>query len=388
MSKIRNATKIAGSFTVQNWKEQRTELLTIRREDAGAWREAFDIFRHRVETRFLTPIDVILEKDIRKGEGFAIVALQCILVEFFEAFHQGKLYTMPMPREKQAVLADELGIDEAMLRGHLQPNEYSSSWKLFGDFLKTHVPFRDVFTSRKLRSTFYYHIRCGLLHEDATKGSSVIRDVCPDEGREDVFAERKADDGLDLIIYRTTFQKALRDYLETYMQELVESDPLKINYIRKVDDLCQIQRVYYFAHGPDMAQEHIESRIGFTHTQYTGRIRNYELTFDRPGNGAGSRSNITSREAGAAWGVCYEIDAEQLELLAEKHETDCDIVDVAFFYDDRDEGDEKMILAKAFRARERSDAPPDPSHVRMTAVGAREKGLPEEWVRFIEQQEP
>jgi hypothetical protein len=51
---------------------------------------AFDIFFYtRIKTRFLNPIDWILEKRHDKGEGFSVVALQRILIEFLEAFYQG-----------------------------------------------------------------------------------------------------------------------------------------------------------------------------------------------------------------------------------------------------------------------------------------------------------
>ena len=66
-----------------------------------------------LRTRFLNPIDWILEKRHDCGEGFSVVALQCVLIEFLEAFYQGSLYTTSKkPREF----------------------EYNSSKQLFSDF--------------------------------------------------------------------------------------------------------------------------------------------------------------------------------------------------------------------------------------------------------------
>jgi hypothetical protein len=86
-----NDFKIAGNFKVTDWKNLRENLSTDDVENTENWDKVFNIFKVRVETRFLNPINEILRMypDGGKGEGFSVVALQCILIEFFEAFYKG-----------------------------------------------------------------------------------------------------------------------------------------------------------------------------------------------------------------------------------------------------------------------------------------------------------
>src|SRR6266508_858094 len=145
MGRIKGDTKIASNFTVDHWKRLRLRLLTDDFDNPVAWAEAFDVFFNRIEIRFLNPINKILSISRFEGEGFSASALQCILVEFLEAFYQGKTYTPPRTEEEIQRRANRLGISAETLEAHLQPNEYNSSAKLFRDFLTGHEPFRHEF---------------------------------------------------------------------------------------------------------------------------------------------------------------------------------------------------------------------------------------------------
>jgi len=76
-----NNFKIAGNFRVNDWKELEISLSTDDVQNTENWDKAFNIFEVRVKTRFLNPINEILRMypDSGKGEGFSVVALQCIL---------------------------------------------------------------------------------------------------------------------------------------------------------------------------------------------------------------------------------------------------------------------------------------------------------------------
>jgi len=45
--------------------------------------------------------------------------------------------------------------------------------------------------------------------------------------------------------------------------ELILSDKLKKAFIRKMDDLCQMERIYYFAYGSNLNYDIINKRTGF-----------------------------------------------------------------------------------------------------------------------------
>lgn len=234
--------KIAGEeYKVIHWKELRvTENLDENLEEEK-WSKAFNMFETRVNTRFLDPIDKLLGMYIEdgkeiypikgKGEGFSAVALQCILIEFFGAFYKGLIYD---------------------LKPALQ-YEYGSNVveKIYMPFLADQKPFSTYFcndektnaTCRKVSArTFYNNFRCGLIHEAATKGSSIIRgekrdkDDNPLDLEHNILIEKL--DG-KIIFYRTPFQKALKQYLKTYESNLMKSKTLRRAFLRKMDNICQ-----------------------------------------------------------------------------------------------------------------------------------------------------
>ena len=78
--------KIAGKLTIRQWKELDKKL---NNEEAICWEYAFSFFEERIKTRYLKPIEAILNMGDNKGEGFAVVNLQCSLIETIESFIQG-----------------------------------------------------------------------------------------------------------------------------------------------------------------------------------------------------------------------------------------------------------------------------------------------------------
>lgn len=215
MPQIKDETQISGIYSVGDWKRDRQSLLTNNHYDI--WQAAFNVFYTRVKTRFLTPIDRILASDIKGGEGFTVAAIQCILVEFLAAFYFGKIYVS--------------GKEESELSEH----EYSSSTKLVVDFLTGCEPFKDSFNSKQIARDFFSYIRCGLLHEAATKKSAVI---WVSEPHEDLIIKKVSG---NLVLYRDNLQQAIVDFLNKYKKELQESQELQSSFIRKMDDICQIR---------------------------------------------------------------------------------------------------------------------------------------------------
>src|SRR5690606_28302003 len=78
--------RIAEKLTIRQWKE----LDKILNNKENVCREyAFRIFEERIRTHYLKPIEAILNMGDNKGEGFAVVNLQCSLIETIESFIQG-----------------------------------------------------------------------------------------------------------------------------------------------------------------------------------------------------------------------------------------------------------------------------------------------------------
>ena len=77
--------------------EEKEEWLIIRQIVKGSaemndeWKLALNLFEKRIKDRYFTPIKYIIEQGKKIGEGFAIVSLQCSLIETFASFRGGKI---------------------------------------------------------------------------------------------------------------------------------------------------------------------------------------------------------------------------------------------------------------------------------------------------------
>ena len=149
------APRIAGNLTTEDWDERKMLLDGDDATDAD-WRKAVDdFFLQRIQKRYLDPIKILQVIGDGDGEGFAIVTIQCALIEFLAALRSGKKYTTK--------------------RGQVGENEYNSCRELFRDFLHPVSPFATCFPSPESAENFYKFIRCGLLHEAQSKSGWRIR---------------------------------------------------------------------------------------------------------------------------------------------------------------------------------------------------------------------
>jgi gamma-glutamylcyclotransferase (GGCT)/AIG2-like uncharacterized protein YtfP len=366
MAKIHDDIKIAGNHTVKDWKRDRIVLLKNPGNDQ-LWQNAFNVFRARVKSRFLSPIEKILSGNENKGEGFSAVAIQCILVEFLEAFYQGKVYAAYSPDDELESRAAKLGLRVDQLRGHNQPNEYSSSSKLFRDFLTGHEPFRTWFDRNSKAAAFYTDFRCGLLHEAATKKTAIIR-----AGSDDGPIIEK--DSNSFILYRNSFQKAILSFVEAYFDDLLVNDALKLAFIRKMDDICQIARAFYFAYGSNMKTERLKERIGNVHNAFRGELRDFEFLYNKKSVDGSSKANIRPGVGQTVHGVCFEIDEASFEDL-KTCEKGYDLNEVPIFTPDGN-----LIISRTFISESLSAEPPTKEYVGLVIEGAKKYGLPDDYI--------
>lgn len=145
--------RIAGLNTAKQWMALKKRLQS--KPSPRLWDSAFRRFyRMRIDTRYLDPIASVQRHDTHRGEGFAIAALFCSLIEFLESCERGDNFHYIGGKGDT-----------------LQPNEYDQrqASAYFKDFLKTRKPF-DTLIPSALVDSFYRDVRCGLLHEARTKG--------------------------------------------------------------------------------------------------------------------------------------------------------------------------------------------------------------------------
>ena len=199
---------IAGCLTAEDWRKLRAELHASDR--TSPWDRAYrDYYRQRLDLRYLEPIRTLQENGSYQGEGFSIVSIQCALIEFLAATHNGCAYRF-------------------LTRGEiLGPHEYSSSRQLFVDFLQQVPPFSSVFTTPAIATEFYGSVRCGLLHEATTKNGWRIHASGP-----------AAIDAAKKIVFRNQFQTLMLAYIEDFGARLLNDKDLQEAFLRKFDRLA------------------------------------------------------------------------------------------------------------------------------------------------------
>ncbi len=287
MAKISSQTHISPDFAAEQWPELRKKLIqSLEGAWNNDWETCLNVLSERVKTRFINPIDIIIRNDSKKGEGFTVVSILCILLEFFSALHQGKIYKK----------ADE--------NYSLLPFEYTSSGSLFKDFLTTQRPFKEVFTN-SLAGNFFSDVRCGLLHEARTKQAWRIKEKHPDKIYESI--------GQDHILYRTNFFNTLKGWFQDYKIQVRSDNTLKNNLLRKMDDILDISRCLYFAYGSNMNLNQLKNdRKVSVFSIYTGVLENYFLFFNKLSKDGTGKANIVERVGCQVYGIIYEVTKSDL----------------------------------------------------------------------------
>lgn len=211
---MNDTTRIAGYKTVLDWKNLRNQIRSDV-NNSNLWNEAFDLFEDRLETRYFKPIKDIKENDQYNGEGFAITAILCSLIEFLESTFTGEIYRYC--RDNQ-----------------LQQFEYNKSKQKFISFFENRPSFNTIFTSANgLATQFYANVRCGLLHEASTKGNWTIRI----DNSTNFYELRDESHVIDRII----FEKKIREYVSNYKTLLLANNNLKSAFIRKMNNTAGLQ---------------------------------------------------------------------------------------------------------------------------------------------------
>ena len=206
--------RIAGKYTDKQWATLRKRLQA--KPTKRLWDSAFRRFyRMRIDTRYLKPIASILKHDTELGEGFAMVALFCSLLEFLESCERGDNFHF---------------IGKAKER--LKDNEYDEhqASRYFKNFLKTRKPFNEAIPL-ELVDSFYQDVRCGLLHETRTKGGWLI------STKESDGALISQENG-KIILFRNQLIPALEVYFLEYRKRLFTNTETQKAFIRKFDHLC------------------------------------------------------------------------------------------------------------------------------------------------------
>ena len=172
-------------------------------ESETDWPVAIEMLKDRLETRYLEHIRTLLPC---KTSGFAVLALDCALIETLEQFRRGKRKT---PQR--------------------QGKEY------FVSFL-TSTAFGKYFP-RHRAEVFYTEIRCGLLHQSEAGGMSRIKrgNSLP------LVGDTKGNSGV--VINKEAFHALLEAVIADYYTKLADgTEPqLREFFRKKMDAICRVE---------------------------------------------------------------------------------------------------------------------------------------------------
>ena len=163
---------ISPNYRADDWRN-----LKLDAPDSPDWVNAVEIFHDRIHGRFLAPVEALTthsDLKIRAFSGFAILAIDCLLIETLYQCYNG----IPQTNIKH---------EDA-----------------FWLFFKSSSHFQPDFTE-DVSKVFYRHIRCGILHQAQTKEHSKVK-----VGRSQIAEPSDAANlNKGLVIDRERFHNAL-----------------------------------------------------------------------------------------------------------------------------------------------------------------------------------
>lgn len=191
-------TYISGKYTHRDYLE-----LNFKEDSPeDTWEKAINIFEDRITTRYFLAISRLMQRADRcemRKYGFAIVTLQCSLIETLAKFRYG---------------ADKIKNKER-----------------FTDFLREY--FIVGSNSKYLADKVYKDIRCGIVHSGATDNKSGLSCECI----ELVSLLPNGAISLDLLI----LQEKLDSYFEEYKKRLKNEKEyeLRKNFVYTMNIVCK-----------------------------------------------------------------------------------------------------------------------------------------------------
>lgn len=350
-------TEIASGFRVGRYRELRPGLETAS-ANGSAWLEVLSAFERRVNERFLRPI-TLLAGGAHGGEltrpGFAILALDCLLIDTLQSFREGRVST-----------------------GEIR------TAKSFKAFLES--PRFESFGSRD-RKEFFHYVRNGLLHNGQTRGDWKVRRRGPAMLSTDPITGAR-------ILNRNLFHEAIVEEFGDYCRELAggPSVPREL-FLRRMDAICdvpvkaQAEARLYFAYGSNLMADEMLRTVPNAVPEGVAFLPGYRLVFDKHSTSrGGDAASIEKSLAQVLWGFLYKVPVEDegaLEKREHGYVERCVRVWHVDAIDDCDSG--QQVDAFTFVAKDRCEdaCGPTEDYLELVIAGARSRGLPDDYIRWV-----
>jgi gamma-glutamylcyclotransferase len=139
---------------------------------------------------------------------------------------------------------------------------------------------------------------------------------------------------------------------------------------------------WYFAYASNMSRAQMKSRAGEIFEEHVAKLENYELVFNKKARGGSATANIRLAAGQAVEGVLYKINEAAFRALdrfegAPQHYRRIEVNVTS--------GNGQKIAAQAFIATKVDKGlRPAPHYLKTILDGAREHGLPEDYLQKIQ----
>jgi gamma-glutamylcyclotransferase len=144
--------------------------------------------------------------------------------------------------------------------------------------------------------------------------------------------------------------------------------------------------IWYFAYGSNLSMDRKQQRTGSIRSARTACLKDYRFAFNKGGTGGEVYANIVPSPGDVVWGVVYLCDAQAMAIL-----DDYEALETGDYWRQPVEvetTDGELLKAEAYIAGEGfviADGRPGPWYLSLIISGARIHGLPEEYIRHIEE---
>lgn len=190
--------EIAPNFTSKQWRALRLD------SNENDWQTAIDVVNCRLTSRYIDPVECLLEKEQglkapQRRFGFAVLAIDLLLMETIQAFKEGLKTTN------------------------------GKSKAVFIRFLENSHHFAKYFETLEQRERFYREFRCGILHQAEVQSSALVWSIGELYERVDDME----------VLNRNAVHDAVKSDLRDYINQLrnPESIKLRANLKKKMDFL-------------------------------------------------------------------------------------------------------------------------------------------------------
>lgn len=352
---MKDSIKISKSFTVKDWKELRSKLLT----SENHWEEAYRIFEDRINSRFFNPIEKIKTDGKNEGEGFSIALISVVLLETIAAFELGKIYK-----------TNKEGIS---------PCEYYSGIKLLKEFLKNSKIFAPHFTSNTKIQNFYENIRCGLVHEARTLKNDVI--ISNNSNKNSQSNLIYFNDNGEGRLNRDLLLLKIREHIVENKSIICENKSFNIknNFILKMDEISGLKHVWYFIYGSNLLEEQLRKRISHLNEIYLQKVRcyldGYKFLYNKKSIDGTSKGNIEKNNNEKVEGIAILILEEKLNEFIEKWEKGYEKLEVTI------NANNENFKAYTCISYQKTEAAPSYEYVMRIVYGAEENEIPQEYIK-------